>query len=98
MSLNRYEQMLSDYIESHPEEKRYWLARVLDLGNSGIRREEAVLVLNSMLWEYFEERSRYEAPFSAVRAREGSEKVSMLNLAEYWLRMWAPPKVARKRS
>ncbi|MEM9159483.1 MAG: hypothetical protein AAGB46_10575 [Verrucomicrobiota bacterium] len=90
MSLNRYEQILFDYVETHPEEKLFWESRVLELAKRRGRREEAVLNLNSMLWEYFEERSRFESPFREVAIYEGMDKISMLNLSEYLMRMWAP--------
>ncbi|MDQ8203427.1 hypothetical protein [Pelagicoccus sp. SDUM812003] len=96
MSLNRYERMLNDYIEANPEEKRFWLARVKETADAPGRREEAVMQLNAMLWDYFEERARHETPFSSVAHYEGSEKISMLNLSEYLLRMWAPPKPKKR--
>ena len=100
MSLNRYEQLLFNYLESHDEEKRFWVARVLEIARRGGRREAQVLDLNRSLWEYFEERSRFESPFREIIIHEGSRSISMLNLSEYLLRMWAPPppkKQARKK-
>ncbi len=91
MSLNRYEQMLFNYLNSRQEEQRFWNARVNEVAKRSERQEAAVLDLNSMLWEYFEERSRFESPFREVAIHEGMEKISMLNLAEYLLRVWAPP-------
>lgn len=91
MSLNRYEQLLHDYIESLPEERRFWLERVLEVEQSNRRRETAALILNAELWEYFEERSRHEPEFAQV-FDAGGGKLSMLNLAEYLLRMWAAPR------
>ena len=98
MSLNRYEQMLHNYIETHPDERRFWLARVQEVGNRPSCREEATLDLNSALWEYFEERSRYESPFREIVVAEGGARISMLNLSEYLLRIWAPPRNVRKSS
>ena len=96
MSLNRYENIMMDYLESHAEEKRYWEARVLEIDRRGGRRESKVLDLNSLLWEYFEERSRFESPFRELVIHEGVKKISMLNLSEYLLRMWTP--VPKKRA
>lgn len=93
MSLNRYEQLLYDYIESLPEERRFWNDRVAEVSEANRRRETAALILNSELWEYFEERSRHEIGFSDV-VGGGLGKLSMLNLSEYLLRMWAPVKKA----
>lgn len=97
MSLNRYEKLLHDYIESQPEESRYWKAQVAEAAEQTRRREEAALRLNASLWDYFEERSRCEAPFSKLARAGGGGKVSMLNLSEYLLRMWAPPTAVKKR-
>ncbi|MBC2606532.1 hypothetical protein [Pelagicoccus albus] len=90
MSLNRYEQMLHDYIDSLPEEKRYWTSRVVEIEKSNTRREATALQLNSELWDYFEERSRHEPDFSRV-VESGGSKLSMLNLAEYLIRIWGAP-------
>ncbi len=98
MSLNRYEQMLYNYLECHDEEKRYWEARVLEIARRSGRREYKALELNAQLWEYFEERSRFESPFREVVIHEGERKISMLNLSEQLLRMWAPlPKKRTRR-
>ncbi len=88
MSLNRYEQLLYDYIESLPEERRFWFDRVVEVAATNRRRETAALILNAELWEYFEERSRHESAFANV-VGGGMGKLSMLNLSEYLLRMWA---------
>ena len=95
MSLNRYEQLLYDYVESLPEEHRYWLERVREIERSNPRRESAALNLNAELWEYFEERSKHEATFAEV-VGAGSGKVSMLNLSEFLLRMWGEAKKVKK--
>lgn len=95
MSLNRYEQLLHDYIERLPEEKRFWGDRVVEVAKGNTRRETAALILNQELWEYFEERSRHEPEFERF-FEVGGSKLVMLNLSEYMLRMWAPVKVAKK--
>lgn len=97
MSFNKYEQLLHDYIEDQPEEKRYWVAHVSDLEKARRRREETVMKLNAALWEYFEERSLHESPFKEFVQYEGSGRISMLNLSEYWLRMWTSAGTARSR-
>ena len=98
MSLNRYETLLRNYIDTHPEELRYWHARVLDMASGTRRREDAALRLNGALWEYFEERSRYASPFREIVVAEGMDRISMLNLSEYLLRLWAPPKTPPRRA
>lgn len=95
MSLNRYEQLLYDYIGSWPEEERFWRDRVLEIANGNSRRESAALSLNAELWDYFEERARHETELQQVVSVSRS-KLSMLNLAEYLLRMWGPVAPARK--
>ncbi len=101
MSLNRYEQMLFDYLENRPDEKRYWESQVLDLSRRNSRFETIASDLNRMFWDYFEERSRYESPFREVAIREGLDRISMLNLSEYLLRVWGnlpePKKKNRQR-
>lgn len=96
MSLNRYEQLLHDYIESRPEERRYWYERVREIERDNPRREAAALGLNAELWEYFQERSGHESQFTEVVA-SGGGKLSMLNLSEYLLRMWGERKAAKKK-
>lgn len=95
MSLNRYEQKLHDYIESYPEELRFWRDRVLEIERVNSRREAAALSLNAELWDYFEERSRHEPVFAEVISG-GSGKLSMLNLSEYLLRLWGEQKAVKK--
>ena len=90
MSLNRYEQILINYLECHSEEKRFWEAKVTEISRRGGRRESRALELYGILWEYFEERARFESRFREVLIHEGDRKISMLNLSEYLLRMWAP--------
>ncbi len=98
MSLNRYETLLRNYIDTHPDELRYWRALVLDMAAGARRREDAALRLNAALWEYFEERSRHASPFREIVVAEGMERISMLNLSEYLLRIWAPPKTPPRRT
>ena len=97
MSLNRYEQILSNYVENHPDEKRYWMGRVVEVANRSKRPEEAAAGLSGLLWEYFEERARYESPFREIVVAEGLGRISMRNLSEYWLRLWAPSPAGKKR-
>jgi hypothetical protein len=91
MSLNRSEQMVSDYVEANPEEKRYWVEKVRAAA-AGDDEPAAAAALAHDLWLYYEERARVAAPFRDVARREGLPKTSMRNLAEYWLRLWVEPK------
>lgn len=97
MSLNRHEQILFDYLENHPDEKRFWETQVLDVSRRSARVETMASDLNRMFWEYFEERSRHESPFREVAIREGLDRVSMLNLAEYLLRVWGNLPARKKK-
>ena len=96
MSLNRYELLLLDYVQAHPDEKRYWKERVLEVDKLPLLREQIVIELNAQLWSYFEERSRHESPFRDIVMHEGTGKISMLNLSEYLLATWPPPKPRKK--
>ena len=97
MSLNRSEQMLCDYVESHPEEKQFWVEKVTARAKEERDPHVAAAQLAEELWLYFEERSRVAAPFVTVAQREGLRRTSMKNLAEYWLRLWVAPKPRRRR-
>jgi len=93
MSLNRYEQALFDYLRSHPEEQRHWQAKVVARAAHGGPR--AALVAEE-LWDYCRERGGHAEPFREWAARGGVPRSSLLNLAEYLLRIWGPP-VAKPR-
>jgi len=97
VSFNRYEQLLFDYLENHADERRFWTSRVFDMSRSG-SHEATVLDLNSQLWEYFEERSRYESPFKEIVVSEGLQRISLLNLSEYLVRMWGAVPAPKKRT
>ena len=52
MSLNRCEQMIFDYVQSHPEERHFWQDKVRDLA-AGAPDEHAVAAeLEGELWRY----------------------------------------------
>jgi hypothetical protein len=92
MSLNRTEQMVFDYVERHVEERHFWQEKVRGIAAMEADTHVAATRLEGELWFYFEERSRVAEPFRSVVAREGLRRTSMRNLAEHWLRQWAPPK------
>jgi hypothetical protein len=89
MSLNRSEQLLHDYVQSHPEERQHWVKKVQGLAKTIADPHLAAVRLELELWRYFEERSRVAPPFREIAQREGLFRTSMQNLAEYLLRMWA---------
>lgn len=90
MSLNRSEQMVLDYLQSHSEERHYWLEKVRRTSASSTDEHEAASSLQRELWNYFQERSAVVEPFKGAAHREGVQRTSMRNLAEYLLRLWAP--------
>lgn len=90
MSLNHIEQMVFDYVQTHPEEKRFWEDKVRAAAAGTTDEHAAAADLERELWLYFEERSRATAPFLELAARQGLRRTSLRNLSELWLRLWAP--------
>jgi len=90
VSLNRYEQMLLDYVRDHQDESDYWQGIVRDLGRTHPDRAGRSQELNRLLWAYFRERAGHVPPFSDVFNREGQAAISMRNLAEYLIERWTP--------
>jgi hypothetical protein len=93
MSLNRTEQMVFDYLQAQPDEKRHWHDKVCGVSARARDPHSAALELEAELWRYFEERSAVATPFREAAQREGLRRTSLRNLAEYLLRLWAPVKV-----
>jgi hypothetical protein len=96
MSLNKYEQALFDYVERHPEENRHWRAKIAQAPG---RAEPGVVAreFERELWDYFVERSAQVPALCQLQA-DGVRRVSMLNLAEYLLRLWGPPPKPKRAS
>jgi hypothetical protein len=92
MSLNRNEQMFSDYVGAHPEEKRFWEEKVRVVAAGAADGHAAAVELERELWRYFEERGQVVPSFREAVAHQGTQRVSLRNLAELWLRLWAPPR------
>ncbi len=95
MSLNKYEQTLFDYIDRHPEERKYWHGKSQEAGR---RREELGVIAREMereMWEYYRERSE-QVPVLRDLNAGGLQRVSLLNLTEHILRMWGPPPRPKK--
>ena len=90
MSLNRSEQLVLDYFQSHPDERHHWQNKVRKTAAESSDIHLAANRLDGELWRYYEERSAVAAPFRELAQREGLRRVSMKNLAEYLLRLWAP--------
>jgi hypothetical protein len=90
MSLNRYEQTIFNYWQGEPDELRHWQSKVLTAAISGGTSGEVARDLERELWDYFVERSQFTPRFRELSAG-GPQRVSLLNLAEYLLRLWSPP-------
>jgi hypothetical protein len=92
MSLNPSEQMIFDYVQSHPDERQYWVEKVQKTSVRAMDDFEAARLLEVDLWRYFEERSAVVSPFKDVARREGLRRTSMRNLAEHLVRLWVQPR------
>lgn len=92
MSLNAAEQMIFDYVQSHPEERHYWVEKVRRTLAQAGDEPLAAARLAQDLWRYYEERSAVVQPFKDLAQREGVRRISMKNLAEHLLRLWTPPR------
>jgi hypothetical protein len=98
MSLNRAEQMVFDYLQGHSEERQYWTHKVQKTVSGSQDDHVAATSLEAELWRYFEERSAVAAPFRDVARREGIQRTSMRNLAEYLIRLWIAPRRTIRRA
>ena len=95
MSLNRYEQTIFDYWQKQPDELRHWKTKVESVTLMTAGPGEVARELERDLWDYFVERSQCVLLFRELSADRLS-RVSLLNLAEYVLRLWGPPAKIRK--
>jgi hypothetical protein len=95
MSLNRYEQTMFNYWQNEPDELSHWKNKVIQATKVAAAPGEIARVLERELWEYFVERSQHVPIFRDFNAG-GLRRVSLLNLAEYLLRLWGLPPKDRK--
>ena len=98
MSLNRGEQRVFDYFQSHKEERQFWQEKVRGVAKQAADQHAAAARLDGELWRYFEERSAVAAPFKEAARLEGLQRMSMKNLAELLLRLWTEPPARKKPS
>jgi len=96
VSLNRSEQQLFEYIEANREERQFWEQKVRGFDAKLPDRAAAARAIESELWRYYIERSAVVPRFKQAAEREGLRRISLLNLAEYLLRRWAPPRVVKR--
>lgn len=97
MSLNRSEQRIYDYLQSHKEERHYWTSKVQSLCRQEPDEHAAAAQLAGDLWRYYEERSAVAEPFKSAVRHEGHQKTSMRNLAELLIRLWTEPRPKKKK-
>ena len=96
MSLNRSEQRVFDYLQSHPDERHYWQGKFQRLAKATNDERIAVEQLEPELWRYYLERSAVASPFKEAAAIEGTRRTSMKNLAELLMRLWVEPRPKKK--
>ncbi len=81
--------MLHDYLHAHAEERRHWQDVVRREAREASDVHAASLVIERELWRYYEERAQVAEPMRDAVRREGLRRVSLRNLAELLLRLWA---------
>jgi len=109
VSLNRSEQIIYDYWQESPDERRFWQDKVRAHAAQSRDDFEAARRLDGELWAYFVERSEVLPRFREVAQNEGnstgmtgatnmvSTRTSMKNLAELALRLWTEPRKKKRR-
>ncbi len=95
MSLNRYEQTVFDYWEKQPEERRHWQTKVMMAAQATADPGEVARGLERELWDYFVERREHVSAFRDL-GTHALRRISLLNLADYLLRLWGPPPKPKK--
>ena len=96
MSLNRCEQRVFDYLQSHPDERHHWQEKFQRLAKASDDERFATEQLEPELWRYYVERSAVASPFKEAAVAEGLRRTSMKNLAELLMRLWTEPKPKKK--
>ena len=91
MSLNRYEQTMFNYWQKQPDELSHWKSKVIAVSKVTAPPGEIARSLERDLWDYFVERSQHVPIIRDLSGPGGVRRVSLLNLAEYVLRLWGPP-------
>jgi len=96
MSLNRYEQAVFDYWDRAIDERRHWQSKVVEMTRSPAQPPgELARTLERELWDHLAERTPHVPALRAL-SPGGLSRVSMLNLAEYLIRLWGPPPKPRR--
>ena len=92
MALNQTEQRLFDYIQKNLEERHFWEQKVRALAAAHPDDFAAGAAIDAEMRAYVIERVRVVKSLSDMPVG-----ISMKNLAEYLLRVWAPPRPKKKR-
>ena len=96
MSLNRYEQTLFNYWQLQPDELNHWKTKVVAVGKNSAEPGVIARSLERDLWDYLVERSPHVPAIRELSGQGSLRRVSLLNLAEYVLRLWGPSMKIRK--
>jgi hypothetical protein len=96
VSLNRCEQRLFDYLQTHKDERQFWEGKVRIFVREVPDDHLAASRLDAELWRYYMERSAVVEPFKSAASHEGLRRTSMRNLAELLVRLWTEPRPKKK--
>lgn len=92
MGLNRAEQVLSDYVRTHGDERQHWQEKVLAICRNIPNEHDAAGRLEVELKAYLRERASVVKELKETVSQEGLAHISMRGLAEYWIRLWTAPR------
>jgi len=92
MSLNVCEQRVFDYLQGHRDENRFWREKIQAASARATDVHALSGRLEIELWNYYRERSSVVPQFKEAVQRESLRRMSMRNLAELLLRLWADPR------
>jgi len=95
VSLNRCEDALLSYLRNHPDETRFWMARVLEIDSAPGTKDSRASLLDQELRTYVAERARADP---SLIETIGAGTVSMRNFAEYLFAVWTPPREPTPRN
>jgi hypothetical protein len=96
VSLNPAEQRIFNYLQSQPDEGRFWREKVRTIASAPDSADAIAARLERELWQYHRERSATASPFREAALREGLARTSMRNLAELLLRLWTEPRPKKR--
>jgi len=92
MALNQIEQRLFDYMQKNLDERLFWEQKVRALAAAHVDDFAAGAAIEGEIRAYVVERVRIVKSLSDMPTG-----ISMRNLAEYLLRVWAPPRPKKKK-